>query len=109
MYIIVEHENLQTTGYHATNDNVDVFEFREQNMVQVLLTNCLELLNGEPRPDDHLEIITSSHYLLAEVLSLTNLSDAEQVLSNTEGSEGLSPVSDDDEFPWPKVSLNSDT
>ena len=72
-------------------------------MVQLLLTNCLDLLNNEPRPDDHLEIMTSSHYLLAEVYSLTNQNEAEEVLENTERCENANPVGDEDEFPWPKV------
>ena len=72
-------------------------------MVQLLLTNCLDLLNNEPRPDDHLEIMTSSHYLLAEVYSLTNQNETEEVLDNTERCESASPVCDEDEFLWPKV------
>lgn len=77
---------------------------REQNMVQVLLTNCLDLLNNEPRPEDHLEIITSSHYLLAEVFSLADQKNEEQSLGNTETEEGSSGECQDHlEFPWPKV------
>ena len=72
-------------------------------MVEVLLTNCVDLLDNEPRPDDHLEIMTSSHYLLAEVYSLTNQNSAEEVLENPERCENSSPVSDEDDFPWPKV------
>jgi hypothetical protein len=69
-------------------------------MVEVLLTNSLDLLNNEPRPDDHLEIMTSSHYLLAEVYSLTNQNSAKEELEHCESS---SPVCDEDDFPWPKV------
>ena len=76
---------------------------REQKMVEVLLTNCVDLLNNEPGPDDHLEIMTSSHYLLAEVYSLTNQNSAEEVLENPERCESSSPVSDEDDFPWPKT------
>ncbi|XP_028414584.1 erythroid differentiation-related factor 1-like [Dendronephthya gigantea] len=82
---------------------------REQNMVQVLLTNCLDLLNNEPRPDDHLEIITSSHYLLAEVFSLADQRNEEQILGNTATEEGAnSECRDDDAFPWPKTLAISD-
>ena len=63
-------------------------------MVQVLLRNCLDLLNNDPRPDDHLEIITSSHYLLAEVYSMPN---------TAERRENATHPCDEDEFPWPKV------
>ena len=63
-------------------------------MVQVLLTNCLDLLNNEPRPDDHLEIITSSHYLLAEVYSMPN---------TAERCETARDPCDEEEFLWPKV------
>ena len=72
-------------------------------MVQVLLTNCLNLLNNESRPEDHLEIITSSHYLLAEVYSSFNQNIDEGVLENAGRCGSTSPVGDEEEFPWPKV------
>ena len=72
---------------------------RDSNMVQVLLINCLDLLNNEIHPDDHLEIITSSHFLLAEMYSMTNLK-----CEDGDCCESPDLVSDEEELQWPKVS-----
>lgn len=76
-------------------------------MIQLLLTNCLHLLNDEPHPDDHLEIITSANYLLAEVYSMGNKNDDDELLENGSHNNDADPSGDEDEgFPWPKVNKN---
>ena len=74
-------------------------------MIQVLLTNCLHLLNNEERPEDHLEIITSSHFLLAELYSLRNEeSGCEETMSDMKtGDEAKGDGETDEGFDWPKV------
>lgn len=73
-------------------------------MVHVLLTNCLRLLSNEPNPEDHLEIITSVHYLLAEVYSLGKENGVDDLLENGNKSSEVGGDGEKDEgFPWPKV------
>ena len=73
-------------------------------MVHVLLTNCLRLLSNEPSPEDHLEIITSVHYLLAEVYSLGKENGVDDLLENgNKSSEAGEGGEKDEGFPWPKV------